>query len=135
VDYSSTKNETRSNAEQSETGDDFRVNYESQSYVYFLGAENGLVKIGFASNYNERMGKLSAGSPVPLIPLAAVRGGRGEENAYHARFKKWKHHREWYYLTDELEEEIDRINYELTPRHTPIRFRGCALPLTLTRKA
>jgi hypothetical protein len=101
--------------------------------VYFLGAENGLVKIGFASNFNDRFGRLCGGSPVALIPLAIVRGGRVEEREYHARFDQWRSHGEWFALTDELEEEIDRINYEQTPRHTPMRFRGDVLPLTLTR--
>src|SRR6185437_7936604 len=89
--------------------------FQSESVVYFLGADNGLVKIGFASNWNERLGKLCCGSPVPLIALAIFRGGRSEEREYHLRFKKWRHHGEWFELTDELEEEIDRINYAQLP--------------------
>lgn len=106
-----------------------------EAVVYFIAADNGLVKIGFASDFRSRLGRLYNGSPVPLTPLAVVRGGRVEEREYHARFKLWRRHGEWFELTDELEEEIDRINYIATPRHKPVRFRGFAPPLTLTREA
>jgi hypothetical protein len=114
--------------------DHLRTN-EDYSVVYFMGADNGLVKIGFASNFQDRFSKLCCGSPVPLVPLAIVRGGRVEERAYHEHFRRWRHHAEWFYLTDEMEEEIDRINYEQTPRHVPQRLRGMALPLTLTERS
>jgi len=102
--------------------------------VYFIAAENGLVKIGFASNWLDRLGKLCCGSPVPLTPLALIAGGRTEERDYHERFSAWRRHGEWFELTDEMEAEIDRINYAQAPQHIPIRHRGHALPLTLTRK-
>jgi hypothetical protein len=132
VDYSSERNETCSDAEQSETGDDIRVSFVSDSVVYFLGADNGLVKIGFASNFRDRYSKLNCGSPLPLYPLAITHGGRVEEREYHERFKEWRRHGEWFELTDKLEEEIDRINLEQNPLCIPARFRGFAPPLTLT---
>jgi hypothetical protein len=132
VDYDCLKNDARTDSDQSETGDDFRVSYESQSYVYFLLAPNGLVKIGFASDYDERIRKLRTGSPLPLYPMAAVRGGRVEEREYHKRFKAARHHGEWFDLTDEIEAEIDRLGRESNHLYRPYYQRGYAFPLTLT---
>lgn len=112
---------------------DSRPGTLSNSYVYFLGAENGLVKIGFASDYSMRISQLCCSSPVPLFPLAATRGGRVEEREYHRRFKDYRQHGEWFFLTDEIEEEIDRINVAGNPLYSPQRNRGIVLPLTLTR--
>jgi hypothetical protein len=92
------------------------------------------VKIGFASDFRDRSTKLAMGSPVPLYPLAAVQGGRVEERAYHQRFKVHRHHGEWFYLTDEIEAEIDRLGYEGNRFYRPYYQRGYAFPLTLTQK-
>jgi hypothetical protein len=132
VDYDCALNETGTNTEHSETPGDFRVSFESDAVVYFLGAENGLVKIGYASDFMRRLPKIALGSPLPLRPLAITPGGRVEERAYHARFKHLRRHGEWFELDQELEDEIDRINRSQISRYEPHRFRGYALPLLLT---
>ena len=78
-------------------------------YVYFVGSENGLVKIGFAGDLDYRFSKLVCGSPVPLTMLAITPGGRPKEREYHQRFKQWRRHGEWFELSDEIKEEIERL--------------------------
>jgi hypothetical protein len=114
VDYDCALNETGTNEEHSETPGDFRVSFESDAVVYFLGAENGLVKIGFSSDYLSRLSKLQNACPVSLLPLAVIPGGRVEERAYHARFKHLRRHGEWFELDQEMEDLIDRINFAQT---------------------
>ena len=134
MDYDSALNETRTDGEQSETPAEFRISFESDEcrVVYFIGAANGMVKIGFASDFNMRLSQLVCSSPIPLHPLAIHSGGRPEERSYHDRFAASRHHGEWFYLTDEIEAHIDRINFAQNPRYIPHRFRGLAYPLTLT---
>jgi hypothetical protein len=110
----------RSNGEQAENEPQFADH--TLSTVYFIGAENGLVKIGFAANFRERLGKLRCGSPVPLEVLAETNGGRLEERAYHSRFNKWRHHGEWFELVPEIQAEIDDINAEWERRIRPEGF-------------
>jgi hypothetical protein len=110
-----------------------RGTLSNRSVVYFIASPEGLVKIGFAKDFQDRLRRLICGCPVPLTPLAIFSGGRAEEREYHTRFAAWRRHGEWFELTDELEDEIDRINQHQNPRYRPHRFRGDALPLCLTR--
>lgn len=70
-------------------------------YVYVVEAENGLVKIGFASSPKERLRALQTGSPLKLrlrrflkIPDAPV-----AERGLHERFRKHRVHGEWFSIS------------------------------------
>jgi hypothetical protein len=104
--------EPRTNAEQGETGDDFRVSYESQCTIYFIGeTDRGPVKIGYARDLWARVRAIQNSCPVKLDLLAALTGGRSLEREYHERFKQWRLHGEWFERSDAIEEEIFAINY------------------------
>lgn len=150
--------EPRTNAEQSETGDDFRVSFESlrqvanavgrglmphrlweeeppttangeplygacaytrsvlrpplpwgalgtkaiqefrdgNCYVYFIGADEGLVKIGVSNAPLERITAMQMGCPVLLRFLALVAGDAKLERRYHDRFAAHRVRGEWF---------------------------------------
>lgn len=83
--------------------------YVPEPHVYFVGAPNGLVKIGFASDIDARFAKLVCASPVPLDILAITPGSRVKEREYHHRFKQWRRHGEWFEMSPDIEAEIARL--------------------------
>jgi hypothetical protein len=83
---------------------------EPHARTYFIGAANGLVKIGFSTNVDERLQALRAGSPVPLTLMATAQGGRLRETAYHYQFASWRRHGEWFDHCAEIAAEISRLN-------------------------
>lgn len=64
--------------------------------VYFIRAENGLIKIGHAEDVIARLSKLQASSPVPLVLMASMTGGEREERALHRMFSTVRNHGEWF---------------------------------------
>ena len=131
MDYSSAENETRSNAEQSETGGDFRVSYESRprlkpgpkrraidrwfnGFVYFIEATGTpFVKIGYTSDIKDRLKKLQTASPYELRALVCMRADLVEEQRLHERFKSVRVRGEWFERCPEIEAEIERLNKEV----------------------
>jgi hypothetical protein len=161
--------EPRTNAEQSETGDDLRVSYESlrrvanlvkrgdmrrglwpdvpphrdeplygaceiarsileppipwgalgtraiqefrdgHCYVYFIGADEGLVKIGVSNAPLERITTMQMGCPVLLRFLALRRGDAKVERGYHDRFAAHRVRGEWFERVPEIQAEIKRL--------------------------
>lgn len=71
--------------------------------VYFIQADNGLIKIGVAANPKDRIRTLRTMSPVPLR-LVLVLPGRGAagESELHARFAEHRSHGEWFHSAPEL---------------------------------
>jgi hypothetical protein len=121
--------ETRTNAEHSETGAEFRVSYESQCSLYFIGAEEGPVKIGYARDLWARFRGIQNSCPIELKVLAACVGGRMMEREYHRRFAEHRLHGEWFERVPALAEEIDLINrtqifahLTATPRFAPVPY-------------
>jgi hypothetical protein len=70
--------------------------------VYFIGAENGLVKIGWAVSPGLRLASLQTGSPLRLRLLASKPGSRTDESDLHRRFAHLRVHGEWFKPDDEL---------------------------------
>lgn len=70
-------------------------------HVYFIGAENGLVKIGHAVDVYNRFSKHQVGSPLPLKLIAAVPAKRSVEQALHVlNADRWSHG-EWFRITED----------------------------------
>ena len=78
--------------------------------VYFVQAENGLIKIGNTKYLNYRLESLRNQGPLALALLATVPGGRAEEFAYHAAFAAHRLHGEWFAPHPDILAEIERIN-------------------------
>lgn len=76
--------------------------------VYFIGA-SGMVKIGVSHRPAERMAGIQSYSPVRLKLLAVVRGGIVMEKYLHRRFRRARSHGEWFHLTPEICEYLDRL--------------------------
>jgi hypothetical protein len=98
--------EPRTNAEQSETGDDFRVSFESPDFreqwklckeevarerlarkgdLYFIRAGNA-VKIGHTINIVNRLGKMQADNHEELDCVLVLRGRGCDEAQWHEAF-------------------------------------------------
>lgn len=74
----------------------------SEGFIYFVRAENGLIKIGWAKNPKRRFSSLCSGSPVALELLAFRPGSLDDEAARHARFAADRVRGEWFRLSQEL---------------------------------
>lgn len=78
--------------------------------VYFIGGEEGAIKIGVSIGPLERLATMQMGSPIPLRILALTTGGYAVEREYHARFEDFRSHGEWFHRDAKLLAEIARIN-------------------------
>ena len=81
--------------------------------VYFVRAENGLIKIGSTKYLEDRLYSLRCGSPVGIELVACLKGDRNTEFKLHARFAEHRLHGEWFNPAPEILAEIDRLNREL----------------------
>jgi hypothetical protein len=82
---------------------------DGRSYVYFVGAETGLVKIGVSNAPLERITTMQMGSPVILRFLALVEGTAKLERRYHDRFAAHRVRGEWFKRVPEIQAEIERL--------------------------
>jgi len=64
--------------------------------LYFVEAENGLIKIGITDDLEKRLRVLQDGSPVALTLLLAVPGTARQEGTLHGRFIDERSHGEWF---------------------------------------
>lgn len=78
--------------------------------IYFIGPREGIVKIGFTTDLEERMRRLQCGSPVALEVIATVAGDTRLEREYHRRFADARQHGEWFLRTIDVEAEIERLS-------------------------
>lgn len=79
-----------------------KVTVDSRS-VYFIEAENGLIKIGVAASPKERMRTLRTMSPVSLRLVLVLPGlGAAGEADLHRRFAEHRSHGEWFRPAPEL---------------------------------
>jgi len=79
------------------------------SKCYFIGSDEGPIKIGHSVNAQDRLRAFQQGCPVKLSLLATAPGGVEREAAYHAQFYLTRSHGEWFERTPELLAEIDRL--------------------------
>jgi hypothetical protein len=84
----------------------------AQSAVYFIGGDEGAIKIGVSIAPLERLATMQMGCPIPLRILALVEGGTGLEKEYHRRFTEDRSHGEWFHRSPEILAEIALLNEE-----------------------
>lgn len=77
---------------------------------YFIGGEEGPVKIGFSVAPESRLAAIQSCSPVALSILALAGGGDARETAYHHQFAAHRLHGEWFERAPEILAEIERLN-------------------------
>jgi|TARA_R100000501_G_C2595884_1_gene94440 Meiotically up-regulated gene 113 len=77
-------------------------------YIYFvLSEDSGLVKIGKTKDIKKRFASLQTMSPVPLRIIGCFRAHDELEGTLHSRFAKYRHHGEWFKLSDEIVKLIE----------------------------
>lgn len=91
-------------------------------YIYVLGTDDGLVKIGTTDNLWKRVKQLQGMSPKKLEPLLfwICRSGKSVEAALHALFRDYRKHGEWFYFGHHVE------------RYGAWKYRHLALSAILT---
>ena len=81
----------------------------SQGYLYFVGADEGPIKIGMTSNPKKRIKGLQTGHPHKLRYLALVPNASLQEAVYHERFAKHRLEGEWFTRHPDILAEIARL--------------------------
>lgn len=82
----------------------------SDGQCYFIGCDEGLVKIGHSQCVSRRLGNLQSNSIYKLRILATCGGGRTAEMRYHRKFEEHSVGGEWFSRCPEIEAEIERLN-------------------------
>jgi excisionase family DNA binding protein len=105
---------------------------DESGFVYFIQAESGgLIKIGTALDPLVRLVNLQSGSPLRLVVLGCLRGGRTLERALHREFANHHRHFEWFeanaaiveFIAEALAAEgIPRAEYE-----KPVLYRSASV--------
>lgn len=80
------------------------------STCYFIGADEGPIKIGHSRDVPARLRALQMACPVHLRLLATAPGGEQREAAYHFQFHEYRTHGEWFDRCPELLAEIERLS-------------------------
>jgi hypothetical protein len=78
--------------------------------VYFVGGDEGPIKIGWTQNLRNRLPCIQNGSSVPLRVLATQRAPKTKERWYHKQFAKSRVLNEWFERTPELMATIDHLS-------------------------
>jgi hypothetical protein len=79
-------------------------------HVYFVGGDDGPIKIGYTATLHRRLRALKNSSPIAVRLLAAVPGDATLERAYHQRFAADRQHGEWFARTPDLIAAIKEIS-------------------------
>jgi hypothetical protein len=91
----------------------------NQGYVYCIGEAEGvspLVKIGYSTNPEARVGELQTGNGRQLFLLAYFAGTEADEKALHAKYIKDNTLQEWFTPSDGLLGEFGCDVYDLYAR-------------------
>lgn len=78
--------------------------------IYFVGPNDGPIKIGFASRLALRLKDLRTMNPYPLIVHATTDGHPKVERQYHKKFAAHRLHGEWFSPHPDILAEIERLN-------------------------
>lgn len=73
-----------------------------ESFVYFIAAETGQIKIGVSCEVKKRLATLQTASPVRLSLLMVLRGGYELEAELHKRFSNFRRNGEWFEPSAEI---------------------------------
>lgn len=82
---------------------------KSKNNIYFIQAENGLIKIGQTINVKTRFKNLKLNSPLSLKLLVSIPADYIYEFKIHEHFKKIRSHNEWFNPAPELLIFIEKI--------------------------
>jgi len=86
---------------------------DTRGKCYFIGGEQGAIKIGFSIDPPSRLKAIQAHSPIVVGILAIRDGGEARETAYHSQFAEHRLHGEWFERCPEILAEIARLNQQV----------------------
>ena len=90
--------------------------YDTRGYVYLIGSDQGLYKIGKAKDVSNRYKLIGVNMPFPIEVLHTIEVSNMaySENVLHKRYENDRQHGEWFKLSPEQVEGIIAID-ELEP--------------------
>lgn len=81
------------------------------SFVYFIACdEMDIVKIGFASDPEQRLAGLQTAFPYPLRIAKTIDGDFEKEKELHEKFKDYRKSGEWFDFNNEIKHYINATN-------------------------
>lgn len=96
-----------------------RIKAHKGHMVYFVGGDDGPVKIGWTQQpIKERLKCLQSGSPVKLHVLALQPAPRSKELLYHRQFAASRIHGEWFERSPEIVSLIEALRGERGVGHS-----------------
>lgn len=78
--------------------------------IYFIGSDDGPIKIGRARNVEQRLAALQTSHPYRLRVLASVLAEPWVEQHYHKRFASSRLSGEWFHPSAAIKAEITRLS-------------------------
>jgi T5orf172 domain len=95
-----------------------------RNHIYFVEAIGvNAIKIGIATNLDDRMEGLRGGCPTPIKMLLSIRGTSLAERRLHKFFDEERLHSEWFVGSDRLRSFIASLS-TLDPKAISSRIRG-----------
>ncbi len=86
-----------------------------QRLVYFIGSDDGPIKIGLSADPRARLVGLQTSNHGKLSIMAISEGGPILEREYHERFASHRLNGEWFERTPEILAEIERLQSYNSP--------------------
>lgn len=88
-----------------------------QRFIYFVRC-NEFIKIGVASNVEERVAGMQTGNPYPLEVVKVIESANAEqeEEMIHVSLERYRVHGEWFKLPDSIIELLSFTNIIYPPR-------------------
>lgn len=102
-------------------------------HVYFVEAENGLVKIGYSANVALRFRALLTTSAAPLKLLGWLPGTTGTERELHDKLEDSRSHGEWFRPTPDVAAVLATIQRPAEQSTKTAGRRGASLMAYLER--
>lgn len=93
--------------------DALRASSTVRSFVYFIQADDGRVKIGKARRPSQRLKELQTGSSRNLRLVGLLLGDRQAERVLHERYKVWCVGGEWFSPHPEVLEAVRQSRWEI----------------------
>jgi hypothetical protein len=79
--------------------------------IYFISADDDLIKIGYTTNISARLRSLRTAHPKELRILLVIPGSRDDEQELHRRFAAFRVGREWFNRCKPISDYIEsRLN-------------------------
>jgi Meiotically Up-regulated Gene 113 (MUG113) protein len=80
-----------------------------KGFIYFIGSEDGRVKIGYSTKPGKRLRAVQTGASTLLRLIAAVRGSPQDEQQLHAKFVDYRLRGEWFRFEGELRTYVEEL--------------------------